>query len=335
MTHQVPEKAPTIPRVGITIPGNFTDDDPATGLENTLQLIVEAEQLGYDSAGVRQRQLETGTSSALTVLAAATQRTSRIALETNVVPLGFEVPFRLAEDFSTVDALSRGRVTVGVSSSAPHHELLEPVNRPDVSAETDPYVLLERFLEALAGRPLSDETLPTPFGTDHRPAVRPHIPGLLRRVWLGAGSDRSAGWAAERGLGIYLGNLTDESGGAQDGPPDFEAAQRVRIDHYRDAYRGEQPPRVALERVIVPLDSANPDQRARYLRFAESREERTRHRHGDRGTVIQRDLVGSTEEIADRLSADPSFDGATELRLALPYALAPEDYLQIITDTRG
>lgn len=59
-------------QVGFLIPGNFSEDDPLTGLEQTLDIIARGEALGYDSAWVRQRHLERGVSSAATFLAAAT-----------------------------------------------------------------------------------------------------------------------------------------------------------------------------------------------------------------------------------------------------------------------
>ena len=52
------------------VPGNYTDEDPARGLEDTLHLFELGERLGYDSAWVRQRHLERGVSSAATFLAA-------------------------------------------------------------------------------------------------------------------------------------------------------------------------------------------------------------------------------------------------------------------------
>lgn len=188
-------RAPHVPSVGIITAANFPDGDPtdrANGLASTLELISAVEDLGYDTAGVRQRQLERGSSSALTVLAAAGQRTRRIGLETSVVPLGFEIPFRLAEDVATVDALSGGRLTVGVSTSAPHHALLTDLNRPDFSPDTDAYDLLDRFLAALRGEALVDEPLATPYGAVHSPAVLPTIPDAASRVWPSPSSEASA-----------------------------------------------------------------------------------------------------------------------------------------------
>ncbi len=105
-------------------PGNFADDDPYTGLEDTLQLFEYGEQLGYDGAWIRQRHLEHGVGSAAVFLAAAGQRTKRVELGTAVIPIGWESPFRLAEDLALADVLSRGRLQVGFSTGLPHAELL-------------------------------------------------------------------------------------------------------------------------------------------------------------------------------------------------------------------
>lgn len=308
---------------GFTLAGNYAEADPAAGLEDTLRLFEFAEEIGLQVAGIRQRHLERGVSSALTFLAAATQRTESIRLETAVVPLGYETPFRLAEDFATVDALSKGRLNIGVSSSAPHGALLRHLGRVEDEADIDAYVLIARFLEALEGHALGDD-IPTPYGPQ-TPRVQPHIAGLRDRVWLGGGSARSVRWAAERGLGLLLGNITSADGGDS-----FERAQRVHIDDYYAHHTGDVAPSVGVERVILPVDSATADQRERYTAFAASRQARTEQ--ATNGHLFQRDLFGTADEIADRLLTDPSIDGRTELRIALPYALSLDDYRQILSD---
>lgn len=313
--------------VGIISPGSYPADNPRQGLEDTLDLFRLAEDLGYQAAGIRQRHLEHGSSSALTFLAAATQRTERIRLETNVVPLGYENPFRLAEDFATVAALAGDRLTVGISTSAPHSELLQEVNRPDNSPYTDPYELIERFLKALSGYQPDTQPLATPYGAVHPPIISPYLPDLIHQVWLGAGSDRSAVWAAHHGLAISLGNLTNAVG-----DKGFEESQKARIDLYRSEFQGEGTPRVAVERVLLPLDSATAPQRDHYQQFAAARLPRTTKPQGERRTAIQADLLGSSEAIIDRLAEDPSFDGNTELRVSLPYAFEKAEYEQIIGD---
>lgn len=319
----------TIPVAGIILAGTFPEHDPGTGLETTLRLFALAEDLGYDVAGIRQRHLERGVSSALPFLAAASQRTRRIRLETDVVPLGYETPFRLAEDFATVDALASGRVNVGVSTSAPHGDLLASLGRTDAAASADPYTLIDRFLESLEGHALSDEELSTPYGSQI-PRVQPHVAGLRDRVWLGGGSLRSVRWAAARGLKLLLGNVGD--GDAAD---TFEEAQRAHVDAYVAEFRGSDP-RIGVERVILPTDSASAAQRAHYAAYVAAREERTGQpvSLGGRSVVFQRDLHGTAEQIAERLASDPTFDGRTELRVAFPYGFDEDEYRQILTDIR-
>lgn len=325
---------PTSPRItvaGFILAGTYPEDDPATGLRAALDLVAFGEELGFDVAGVRQRHLERGVSSALPFLAAASQRTHRIALETDVVPLGFENPFRLAEDMATVDALSGGRLHAGISTSAPHADLLAPLARPDADPATDPYELIHRFLTALRGDPLADEPLATPYGPQI-PRVQPHVPDLLERVWLGGGSLRSVRWAAEHGLHLLLGNIGD--GTIAD---TFEEAQRLHVAAYRELHPDPASARVAVERVIIPTDSATSAQRDHYDRYTAAREARThgpQQGPGGRSVVIQRDLHGTGEEIAEKLLADPTFEGGTELRLSLPYGFEQDEYRRILTDAR-
>ena len=91
----------------------------ARATSRRCEIIELGEQLGFDSAWVRHRHLQYGISSPVAVLAAASQRTSRIELGTAVIPLGWENPLRLAEDLATVDLLSGGRLNPGVSVGPP------------------------------------------------------------------------------------------------------------------------------------------------------------------------------------------------------------------------
>jgi alkanesulfonate monooxygenase SsuD/methylene tetrahydromethanopterin reductase-like flavin-dependent oxidoreductase (luciferase family) len=49
------------------------------------------------------------TSAAVFLAAAGGQRTRRVELGSAVIPIGYESPFRLAEDLSVADVLSGGR----------------------------------------------------------------------------------------------------------------------------------------------------------------------------------------------------------------------------------
>jgi alkanesulfonate monooxygenase SsuD/methylene tetrahydromethanopterin reductase-like flavin-dependent oxidoreductase (luciferase family) len=320
-------KAISISHIGFLTPGNYPADDPLSGLEQTLRLLAYGEELGFDSAWVRQRHLEPGISSATAFLAAATQRTSRIQLGTAVIPIGYESPYRLAEDLSTVDVLSRGRLNIGLSAGRPlHADLIGPIafdgdwEKHDFSHER-----VKRFADNLRGRYLGDEQtfIKTPFGPQ-RPRLQPYASGLVDRIWYGGGSLRSAGWAGRNRFNLLIGNVT--TGEETD---DFFIAQSRQLETYRVG-GGER--RVALGRVIVPLDSADASTRRRYLDYAAGRNERTLTPQGERRTLFARDIVGTSEEILERMSADPILPQVEELRLELPYEFEDEEYRQIIHD---
>src|SRR5579875_1065419 len=117
----MPISSKPLRKLGFLTIGLFDPADPRAGHESTLEIIQLGEQLGFDSAWVRHRHLQYGISSPVAVLAAASQRTTRIELGTAVMPLAWENPLRLAEDLATVDVLSGGRLNPGVSTGAPRH----------------------------------------------------------------------------------------------------------------------------------------------------------------------------------------------------------------------
>jgi alkanesulfonate monooxygenase SsuD/methylene tetrahydromethanopterin reductase-like flavin-dependent oxidoreductase (luciferase family) len=321
-------RLPTISHIGFLTPGNYPDDDPLHGLEQTLQLLQYGEHLGFDSAWVRQRHLEPGISSATAFLAAATQRTSRIQLGSAVIPIGYESPFRLAEDLSTVDVLSRGRLNVGISAGRPPHaDLMAPlVFDGDWEAIDFSHTRVKRFIDNLRGDHLGNEEtrIKTPFGPQ-RPRLQPHARGLIDRLWYGGGSLRSAEWAGRTGLNFLTGNVI--SGEGTDG---FFVAQSRLIETFRRSSDGSR--RIALGRVIAPTDSADRATRRRYEEFAASRYERTLSPQGERRTLFARDMVGTSEEILEQLFNDPLLPQVSELRLELPYEFEQDEYRQILSD---
>lgn len=318
-----------IRQIGFLTPGNFSNDAPLEGVEATLGLIRFGEQLGYDSAWVRQRHLEPGIGTAAVFLAAASQRTSTIQLGSAVIQIGYESPFRLAEDLSMVDVLSRGRLNVGLSAGVPPHaELIAPLIHDGNWREHDlSHERIKRFADNLRGDYLGDDDtiIATPFGPQ-RPRLQPHAKGLLQRLWYGGGSQKSARWAGENGFNLLTGNVI-----SGEGTDDFYTAQLRLIETYRAASNGT-PGRVALGRVIVPTDSAPASRTARYEAYAASRYDRTLRPNGARRTLFPRDLVGTSQQIIDWLASDPVVAEVDELRLELPYEFTLPEYEQILTD---
>jgi alkanesulfonate monooxygenase SsuD/methylene tetrahydromethanopterin reductase-like flavin-dependent oxidoreductase (luciferase family) len=256
------------------------------------------------------------------------QRTKRIGLGTAVIQLGYENPFRLAEDLATVDVLSHGRLNVGVSVGAPPfaHLISDYV---DTAPDADySHARAEKFARALRSEPLSSETEAGNAAGAQVPRLRPFARGLTDRLWYGGGSQNSARWAGKAGFNLLTGNIV--SGEDTD---DFLTAQAALVSRFRQEWaHHERQPRVALGRVILPTDSASPATRRRYAEFVAERDKRTHAPHGARRTLFLPDIVGTTDEILEKLSRDPVLPHVSELRLELPYEFQPEDYRQIVAD---
>ncbi|MGW3141480.1 LLM class flavin-dependent oxidoreductase [Streptomyces sp. NPDC001139] len=328
---------PAITSLAFLTPGNFADDDPYTGLEETLQLFEYGERLGFDGAWIRQRHLEHGVGSAAVFLAAAGQRTERVELGTAVIPIGYESPFRLAEDLALADVLSRGRLQVGFSTGMPHAELLgDLVYDGDWRSFDLSYGRIARLVDNLRGGYLGgpDTVIHSP-GNVQRPRLQPHNPHLVRRIWYGGGSLRSVRWAAENGLNLLSGNIV-----SGEDTEDFTTAQLNLLAEYRRSPGAELlNTRVALGRVIVPLDSADAATRARYRAYAAGRHERTLKpqnlsAQGAKRVLFAPDVVGTADQILEQLADDPVLAQVSELRLELPYEFHREEYEQILHDVR-
>ncbi|MEU9592392.1 LLM class flavin-dependent oxidoreductase [Streptomyces sp. NPDC048193] len=327
----------TLKRLGFLTIGLFDEGDPGRGHEDTLRVLELGERLGYDSAWVRHRHLQYGISSPVAVLAAATQRTSRMELGTAVTPLGWENPLRLAEDWATVDILSGGRLNPGVSTGTPmHYERVRDALYPDTAdAEEFGYARVRRLLDHVAGEPVTGFRGTEGIET-YSDRVQPHSPGLRGRMWYGGGSLRSARWAGENAMNLLTSSVVkaeelEEGSGAQD----FAAIQLSHIRAFRAAHPDGEAARVSQGLVVVPTDSADAGQRARYEEYAAQRLPRTGRPQGPARLLFAPDLVGPSEWIAERLRAHAAFREVEEVAFALPFTFGPEDYEQILTDIAG
>jgi alkanesulfonate monooxygenase SsuD/methylene tetrahydromethanopterin reductase-like flavin-dependent oxidoreductase (luciferase family) len=324
----VPQTSRPLRKLGFLTIGLFDPDDPRAGHESTLAVIELGERLGFDSAWVRHRHLQYGISSPTAVLAAATQRTSRIELGTAVIPLGWENPLRLAEDLATVDILSGGRLNPGVSVGPPtHYDRVKDALYPDTAeAEDFGYGRVRRLLDFVGGEPASDFS-----GTEgieqYSDRVQPHAPGLRRRMWYGGASLRSARWAGEQGMNFLTSSVVRAE--------ESEDFARIQLSHVRE-FRAHHPDgeraRVSQGLVVVPTDSATAGQRAKYEEYARSRLPRTASPQGPARMLFAPDLVGTSEQIAEGLDAQPAFREIDEVAFALPFAFDHEDYVQILGD---
>ncbi|GLZ56195.1 LLM class flavin-dependent oxidoreductase [Actinomycetospora sp. NBRC 106378] len=326
----MPAPGTPLEKLGFLTIGTFSPDDPRPGHESLLEEIVLAEELGFDSVWLRHRHLQHGVSSPVTLLAAASQRTSRIQFGTAVTPLGWENPLRYAEDLSTLDVLSGGRMNPGLSVGPPgHFDDVKDALYPDTAEHEDfTYTRVARLLSLLRGERAS--TFSGVEGievfSDH---VQPHATGLADRVWYGAASDRSAIWAGEQGLNLLTSSVVRVG---EDQEPDFAAIQSRTISIYRDALPAGAPGRVSQGLVVIPTDTATPEQKAKYAEYVEGRTPRTTSPQGPGRLLFARDVLGTSEEVAEALYAHAAFREVDEVVFALPFGFAHEDYVQILTD---
>src|ERR1700712_155811 len=89
-----------------------------------LDLIREAEQLGYDTVWLTEHHFaDDGYSPAIIPIAAAiAARTERIRIGFNLLLLPLHNAIRVAEDIATLDGLSGGRIDVGLGQGYARHE---------------------------------------------------------------------------------------------------------------------------------------------------------------------------------------------------------------------
>lgn len=197
---------------------------PADRFAQTVQVARRAEELGFDAYAVGERHAGHFLSTSPTVLLGAIAAvTSRIRLQTGVTVLPLLDPVRVAEDYATIDQLSRGRLepTIGKGNEARHYPLfgLDIERQWDLLAEK--YELLRRLWreesvtwQGESRAPLDAvTTLPRPFA------------GPLR-VWHGSATTlRSAALAAKWGDPLFTANAIQ--------PRENYA---TLIDHYRSEY---------------------------------------------------------------------------------------------------
>jgi alkanesulfonate monooxygenase SsuD/methylene tetrahydromethanopterin reductase-like flavin-dependent oxidoreductase (luciferase family) len=321
---------PTKPltKLGFLTIGLFDGADPRPGHESTLRIIELGEQLGFDSAWVRHRHLQYGISSPIAVLAAASQRTSRIDLGTAVIPLGWENPLRLAEDLATVDLLTGGRLNPGVSVGPPmrYDEVKQALYPDTADIEDFSYERVQRLLRFIRGE------VATGFSGIEgievfSDRVQPHAKGLAGRMWYGGASLRSAQWAGENGMNLLASSVVraEES-------ENFAEIQLSHIRTYRSHHPAGDRARVSQGLVVIPTDTASAEQRSKYEQYALSRTPRTATAQGPARMMFEVDFVGTSQEIAERLYAHAAFREIDEVAFALPFSFSRDDYVQILTD---
>jgi len=300
----------------------------------TVEIAAHAERLGFRTIWFATRHFgahHAALPSVFPFVAAAAQHTTTIRLGTGVVALPFEHPVRLAEDAVVTDALSDGRLELGVGKglgfghSAASHAVFGVPDGERERLYAERVRELHRILAdgwVSAGEPGAPDGESAEAGPTGIALYPP--PGTLRaRVWQSTGNIATARRAGAAGDGLLPhGNSQARAGGGVG----------ELIEAYRDCCRGA--PRIGTSVSVLPgaserdaLDLLDSDAEASpsfYPQLSPGA--------GERGRFLTDNRVhfGATDRIVEALLPDPGLAAATEALFHVPLAVGHPRYLECL-----
>lgn len=289
--------------------------DPRRIYQETLELFVAAEELGFDVGWLAEHHFKPVAGrlpSLFPFLAAASQRTQRLRLGAAVILLPYSHALRVAEDAAVVDTLSDGRLELGVGGGLDPLEFeafgVDFAQRHAIT--TASFTTLQA---ALRGEPLGE----------HRQLLEPPAPTLANRLWQAAMSRTGAQYVARLGAGLVLARQ------AQAVDQRTDESQIPIVETYLENWRETTPPRIAVSRSVYPTVD-------RRTALAELREGVMRIAQGmSRRGVLPAGLAleeycaainiayGHPDEVIESLAADKVIPYATDLILQFNPASPP------------
>lgn len=173
----------------------------ARAFRESVDTIVHAESLGFEQVWLTEHHFNAFSVSAslFPLLAHLAAKTSRIRLGAGAVLLPFHDPVRVAEDAATVDALSGGRLLLGIGKGGPFPDQFRNFGISHDEARPRLYEGLTLLEKIFAGTGVHHESTHYRYedlSVYPRP-IRPSLP-----IWLASMTDESLALAAERGYGL-------------------------------------------------------------------------------------------------------------------------------------
>ena len=313
-------------------PGSQTQT-ASDALLQSIDLAVAAEELGADGAYFRVHHFARQLGSPFPLLAATGARTGRIEIGTAVIDMRYENPLYMAEDASAADLISGGRLQLGISRGSPE-QVVDGWRyfgyRPE-EGQTDADMARERaqvLLEILRGEGFAQPS-PQPMFANPPGLLRvePYSDGLRERIWWGAGSRRTAVWAAELGMNLQSSTLiTNES----DRP--FHQQQAEQIQAFRDAWHQAghaREPRVSVSRSIFAL--VDETDRAYFGRRNQNNDE-IGYIEPTTQAIFGRTYAAEPDVLIEQLKDDEAIAAADTLLLTVPNQLGV-DYCAHVIDS--
>src|SRR5215469_3604979 len=302
-------------------------------LLQSIDLAIAAEELGADGAYFRVHHFARQLGSPFPLLAAVGARTSRIEIGTAVIDMRYENPLYMAEDAGAADLIARGRLQLGISRGSPEQVIdgfryfgYQPPEGMDDAEMAREHAKV--FLEVLKGegfaRPNPRPMFPNPPGLLR---VEPHSPGLRDRIWWGAGSRKTAEWAAEQGMNLQSSTLVNKD---KDGDVPFHVLQAEHIQAFRDAWKEaghQREPRVSVSRSIFPLIDA---QDRMYFSGRGEDTDQVGYIDAQTQAIFGRSYAAEPDKLVEQLRADEAIAAADTILLTVPNQLGVDYNAHVI-----
>ena len=295
-------------------------------LLQSLELAVAAEEVGADGAYFRVHHFARQLGSPFPLLAAVGARTSRIEIGTAVIDMRYENPLYMAEDAGAADLLAGGRLQLGISRGSPEQVIdgwryfgyrpAEDQTDADM-ARTHTQVLLDVLTGEGFAEPSPHPMFANPPGLLR---VEPHSPGLRDRIWWGAGSDKTAAWAATLGVNLMSSTLVEDDAS---GDP-FHVVQARHIDAFREAWKSaghDREPRVSVSRSIFALVD---DRDRRYFGGGSGDGDHVGYIDESTRAIFGRTYAAEPDALVEQLAEDEAIAAADTLLLTVPNQLGVE-----------
>src|SRR5665213_171853 len=303
----------------------------ADALLQSIDLAVEAERLGMDGAYFRVHHFARQLASPFPLLAAVGAKTRKIEIGTAVIDMRYENPHYMAEDAGAADLISGGRLQLGISRGSPEQVIDGWRHFGYAPAEGESEADMGRrhatiFLDLLAGKgfaqPNPQPMFPNPPGLLR---LEPHAEGLRERIWWGAGSNATAGWAAKLGMNLQNSTLKNDESGR---PFHVQQAEQIRI--FREAWKAAghaREPRVSVSRSIFALVD---DRDRAYFGRGNENDDTIGFLGDNTRAIFGRSYAAEPDTLVEQLAKDEAIAEADTLLLTVPNQLGVDYCAHVI-----
>src|SRR5437763_6492040 len=300
-------------------------------LLQSIDLAVAVEQLGLDGAYFRVHHFARQLGSPFPLLAAVGARTKTIEIGTAVIDMRYENPMYMAEDAGAADIIAGGRLQLGISRGSPEQVIdgwryfgyAPPEGESDADmARRHTEVLLEVLRGQGFARPNPRPMFPNPPGLLR---VEPYSEGLRDRIWWGAGSNATAGWAAKLGLNLQSSTLKNDESGR---PFHIQQAEQIRI--FREAWKAAghaREPRVSVSRSIFALVD---DRDRAYFGGGNDNDDTVGFLGDNTRAIFGRSYAAEPDALVEELAKDEAIAAADTLLLTVPNQLGVDYNAHVI-----